>query len=254
MTKFKVCDTLGHCWNGYVKPNKKGRCIKKSTIQKAGNLYKWIIKDNSLLYKQVMIGGSRPIRNNKNEFIFKEFPNFKPNLSPKEIFQLGSFGGTYWRPIYSSITNKNYKNIHLQSNYPDDWWYSNPKFDNKNFLTNSWDNYDVTINRYGVKVGQTLEAWEEKNWITKFHPYGWVQWYCDFFIGKRSIDDKRQIKRWLGLASERGRFRKWLITIILKKKSKWDDETISPKIRQTLQHWAYQLTKLDFKKEVTNRV
>ena len=24
---------------------------------------------------------------------------FKPNLSPKRIFTLGSFGGTYWRPI-----------------------------------------------------------------------------------------------------------------------------------------------------------
>ena len=21
------------------------------------------------------------------------------------------------------------------------------------------------------------------------HPYGWVQWYCDYYSGKRSADD-----------------------------------------------------------------
>ena len=31
---------------------------------------------------------------------FKDFPDFKPNLTPKQMFQLGSFGGTYWRPIH----------------------------------------------------------------------------------------------------------------------------------------------------------
>ena len=40
------------------------------------------------------------------------------------MFELGSFGGTYWRPIYSSITNKNYKDQHipvLVKNVPDEW-------------------------------------------------------------------------------------------------------------------------------------
>ena len=40
---------------------------------------------------------------------FPDFPNFKPNLTPVQIFALGSFGGSYWRPIYSSVTNKKYK-------------------------------------------------------------------------------------------------------------------------------------------------
>ena len=41
---------------------------------------------------------------------FSDFPNFTPNLTPSEIFMFGSFGGTYWRPIHSSITGKNYQN------------------------------------------------------------------------------------------------------------------------------------------------
>ena len=35
------------------------------------------------------------------------------------------------------------------------------------------------------------------------------------------------------------------INLIKRKNTKWNDMTISPKIRQTLQHWAYKLTKKD---------
>ena len=41
--------------------------------------------------------------------------------------------------------------------------------------------------------------------------------------------------------------------MILKKGGKWDDESISPAIRQTLQHWGYKLTKKDFENEVNSR-
>ena len=37
---------------------------------------------------------------------FSDFPSFKPNLSPSQVLKLGSFGGTYFRPIYSSINNR----------------------------------------------------------------------------------------------------------------------------------------------------
>ena len=37
------------------------------------------------------------------EIYFSDKPNFRPNLSPRQMFKLGSFGGTYWRPIKSSI-------------------------------------------------------------------------------------------------------------------------------------------------------
>ena len=172
---------------------------------------------------------------------------FNPNLSPREIFKLGSFGGTYWRPIQSKFFMHKLRNKH--NNYPNSWWKGIPE----DHLTKPFDKYDVNINKYGVKVGTTLEFWEHQNWIQKSHPYGWVQWYCDYYMGKRGSDDERQIGRWNALAGPNGRFRKFLITQIKKKGGKWNDETISPKIRQTLQHWGYKLTKADYLKEIKNR-
>lgn len=37
--------------------------------------------------------------------------DFRPNLTPKQVMQMGSFGGTYFRPIKSSITNMSYKDV-----------------------------------------------------------------------------------------------------------------------------------------------
>ena len=39
---------------------------------------------------------------------FKDYPEFKPNVVPKNVFKKGAYGGTYFRPIYSSITKKKY--------------------------------------------------------------------------------------------------------------------------------------------------
>lgn len=173
--------------------------------------------------------------------------NFNPNLTPRDIFKLGSFGGTYWRPIKSKFFNNELKDVYKK--YPQSWWKDIPE----HHLTKPYDDYDVKINKYGVKVGTTLVFWEYKNWIKKSHPYGWVHWYCDYYMGKRGPDDERQIKRWQSLAGVNGRFRKYLITLIQKKGGKWNDETISPKIRQTLQHWGYKLTKSDYDFEIKRR-
>ena len=180
--------------------------------------------------------------------IYEEFPDFTPNLTPEEMFRLGSFGGTYWRPIKSNITSKNYKNQHLE--FPKSWWSGLPD----KWLVNEWKDYDTSINRYKVKVGTTLRFWEKMKWISKDDPYGWVQWYCRFYNGRRlPKEDKRQINRWKKIAGPKGRFRGFLVTLILKRDTNYDDENISPKIRQTLQHWGYKLTKDDFNTIIKNR-
>ena len=169
----------------------------------------------------------------------------KTNLSPREIFKLGSFGGTYWRPIHSKFFKNELRNQHKK--YPESWWKGIPE---ENLSSSECD---ITKNKYGVRVGTSLKFWEQKNWMRKSHPYGWVQWYCDYYSGERSEDDDRQIKRWESLAGPNGRFRKFLVTQILKKNGKWNDESISPKIRQVLQHWGYRLTRKDFEKELDMR-
>lgn len=172
-----------------------------------------------------------------NSISFSDYPEFKPNLTPKEIFELGSFGGTYWRPIHSAVTGRDYHNVHKE--YP--WFKDIPD----RLLITDWNHYDKSLNKYKVKVGTTLDFWESSGWISEYNVYGWVHWYCDFYSGKRCPDDSRQVKRWIQTAGPNSRFRKRLINMIKAKNSTYNDYSISPAIRQTLQHWGYQLTEKD---------
>ncbi len=182
-------------------------------------------------------------RNKYGELLFADYPEFRPNLTPREIFKMGSFGGTYWRPIHSAVTRKNHRGAHLKY----DWWAGIPD----DFLTSSI--YDKKKNKYGVKVGTTLEYWESKHWIAKSHPYGWVQWYCDFCSGKRCADDARQISRWLKTAGPESRFRKHLIRLCYESGGFAKAAGVSPKICQTLQHWGYALTSRDYREALKNK-
>ena len=43
---------------------------------------------------------------------FQDYPDFKPNISPREMFEIGIMGGSYFRKIKSPKTKKTYKNHH----------------------------------------------------------------------------------------------------------------------------------------------
>ena len=62
-------------------------------------------------------------------------------------------------------------------------------------------------------------------------------------------DDERKINRWKKIVI---RFRSKLVKMIKDAGSKFDDYSISPKIRQILLHWCYELTEKDFFSELTN--
>ena len=85
---------------------------------------------------------------------------------------------------------------------------------------------------------------ENKGWISKQDPYSWFQWYFRYWLGRKSKDDKIQIKRRKGIVN---RFRGILIKMIKDNGSKFYDYNISPKIRQILLHWGYELKESDIK-------
>jgi hypothetical protein len=50
----------------------------------------------------------------------------------------------------------------------------------------------------------------------------------------------------VGVAGDKGRWKSNLIGKCLREGAAWDDVTVSPVVRQTLLHWAYELTEADF--------
>eukprot|EP00088_Acartia_fossae_P046873 TRINITY_DN5074_c0_g1_i1.p1 TRINITY_DN5074_c0_g1~~TRINITY_DN5074_c0_g1_i1.p1 ORF type:complete len:298 (-),score=92.48 TRINITY_DN5074_c0_g1_i1:457-1350(-) len=184
-----------------------------------------------------------PTRNKRNQLVFDDAPDFKPNLSPKEVLQMGSFGGTYFRPIYSSVTKQKYGS-EVWKELPPDW------LEGLNVKTQVASSiYDESKNKYKVKCGASLEEWENSGWMRAQDPYGWFQWYCRFYQGRRTSDDERQIGRWSKCCGPKGRWKNNLISKVAKAGCAYDNFGVSPVVRQTLQHWGYILTKEDFEKE-----
>ena len=107
----------------------------------------------------------------------------------------------------------------------------------------------MNVNKYGVKCGTSLRFWENKGWINKIDPYGWFQWYFRYWLSRRSKVDKRKINRWEKIVS---RFKVKLVKMIRDVDSKFDDYSTSPKIRQLLLHWGYELPEKDFFNELIN--
>lgn len=204
------------------------------------------LKDPPALPPVVKVMGKKapvPKRGADGCFVFPSHPAFKPNLSPKEVMQLGSFGGTYFRDIVSAVTGKRYKGRDVIKEFPKDW-YKGLDLD----TAVCSQGYSKSVNQYKVTCGGSLGQWECSGWISPLDPYGWFHWYCRFFLGRRTTDDDRQIDRWKAGQGPTGRWRIRLCNDIIKKRAKLDDAKVSPVIRQVLQHWAYKLTAADLER------
>lgn len=93
----------------------------------------------------------------------KAIASFKPNRSPEEILRAGSFGGTYFRTIYSSVVKKDL--VGAWKELPDSWILGlRPDV----HLARPWKKYDESLNKFGVKSGTSLEDWEASGWITSY--------------------------------------------------------------------------------------
>ena len=158
--------------------------------------------------------------------------DFGTNKTPVEIIKEGAFRRTYFRYIYCGINGKWYRKSWKVFDVP-------KNLDQKYYCSNY---YDVSVNKYGVKCGTPLRFWENKGWINDIDPYGWFQWYFRYWLRRRSVDDEKQIKRWKEIVS---RFKGKLIKMIKDGNGEFNDYSVSPKIRQILLHWGYELTESD---------
>jgi hypothetical protein len=148
-----------------------------------------------------------------SETIGKNFhPDFKPELSPREMLELGVFGGVYMRDSRKEFPLA---------------WFKNAKL--------AKDKKDKSLNFFGVNASQSLKEWRKKDWIHSDDPRGWFQWYCRYYMGRRHEDDDRQIKRWKAFR------RHWSAVKMHCHKGDYD---CRPRQRQALLHWAYDSRKI----------
>jgi len=134
-------------------------------------------------------------------------PLFTPELSPKELLELGIFGGKYLNDC--------------KNEFPADWFLNAKLSEIK----------DKSLNYFSVDASQPLSEWVNKGWIHSQDPRGWFQWYCRYFIGRRTpIEDQRQIKRWRAFRRHAGAIKKYCEPY---------DHQCRKKQRQALLHWAY---------------
>lgn len=184
----------------------------------------------------------QPKRDKSGTYLFSSdadiVKQFRPNRSPEEVLHGGAFGGTYFRSIHSAVTNQHYHGADVvRDTLADAWWKG---LNESRHLTHQ--KYDASVNKFGVKCGGSLGMWESSGWISDVDPYGWFQWYCRFFQGRRTSDDVRQIQRWMGVAGRKGRFKSQLCNKIIAADTHVGDTSISPVIRQTMWHWGLEIT------------
>jgi hypothetical protein len=140
-------------------------------------------------------------------------PEFRPDLTPKEMLQLGVFGGKYMTDCRKEFPAS---------------WFSRAKL--------SPDRSDPSLNFFGVRASQPLSEWRRKGWIYPEDPRGWFQWYCRYYQGRRlPQEDARQIRRWKAIRRHARQ---------IEQHCQPHDLGCRRGQRQALLHWAYDSRKL----------
>jgi len=135
-------------------------------------------------------------------------PDFRPQLTPKQMLNLGVFGGKYM----TDTTDE----------FPGDWFVG---------AKLSPERPDASLNYFGILASQPLSVWRKKGWIHPDDPRGWFQWYCRYYFGRRlGAEDARQIKRWKAM---RRHIRQ------IEKNCEPCDLRCRRRQRQALLQWAY---------------
>jgi hypothetical protein len=139
-------------------------------------------------------------------------PLFRPELTPKEMLGLGVFGGRYMTDCVDE--------------FPADW-FRRAKL--------SPERRNPRLNFFGVNASQSLAVWQRNGWIRPQDPRGWFQWHCRYYMGRRTSDDARQIRRWRAMRRH---------VEAIRKHCEAGDLGCRRRQRQAVLHWAYDSRKL----------
>jgi hypothetical protein len=139
-------------------------------------------------------------------------PDFTPELTPREMLELGVFGGRYMTDCAAEFPSE---------------WFENAKL--------CPERHDPALNYFGVNASQPLSVWQAKGWIYSEDLRGWFQWYCRYTMGRRCQDDERQIRRWRAMARHVAQLRAHCAP---------GDQGCRRRQRQALLHWAYDSRKI----------
>lgn len=133
--------------------------------------------------------------------------DFRPDLSPQEMLELGVFGGKYMTDCREEFPRS---------------WFAGAKLCPKR--------HDPKLNFFRVNASQPLSVWRDRGWIHPDDPRGWFQWYCRYYLGRRHEDDARQIRRWKAMKRHVSQVRNHCLP---------GDLGCRRRQRQALLHWAY---------------
>ena len=140
-------------------------------------------------------------------------PEFTPDLTPREMLRLGVFCGKYMTDT--------------RKEFPASWFVG---------AKLAPEHRDCSLNFFGVDASQPLSVWRGKGWIHPDDPRGWFQWYCRYYLGRRTpVEDQRQIKRWKAMRRHIRQIERHCVR---------GDMFCRPRQRQALLHWAYDSRKI----------
>jgi len=135
-------------------------------------------------------------------------PDFMPELTPKEMLELGVFEGHYLNDC--------------RAEFPADW-FENAKL--------SPEAPDVMKNYFQIKSRMSLSEWRKRGWILAPDPRGWFQWYCRYYMGRRIPEiDAVQIRRWKAFKRHKAQVEQNCLPA---------DLSCRRRQRQALLQWAY---------------
>lgn len=155
----------------------------------------------------------------------EDYPDFNPDFTPVKMFRQGIFAGGYFRKGVVEDSYSNYIHHHFIIDYIEEF----ATLAQIHFLFN--DKPNIKINKYKVDCGGGYDMWVMRDWIKPQDPFGWVNWYINFYYGRRSEDDQRQINRWI-------QFKKRHSPRLYSKDFQVCNESENLKTRQNLLHWA----------------